>query len=144
MTRQEEEIIELNSTVKTKLAPSNIHGIGVFTIRDVAKGERLFCKPDGPRPRKWYSVPYGSFSKFFPEVKELLLERWPSVVNGSLFLSPNEVWPILFVNHSDDPNYEVKTDSALRDIKSGEEVTEDYRLMVNHEKIYLWLKKEGT
>ena len=144
MTRQEEEIIELNSTVKTKLAPSKIHGIGVFTIRNVAKGERLFCKPDQPRQRKWYSVPYGSFSKFFPEVKELLLERWPSVVNGSLFLSPNEVWPILFMNHSDDPNYEVKTDSAVRDIKIGEEVTEDYRLMVNHEKAYPWLKKEKT
>ena len=40
LTRSE-QIMELSSTVKCKLAPSNIHGIGVFAIRDIKKGEKF-------------------------------------------------------------------------------------------------------
>ena len=139
MTGQEEQIVELDMTVKCKIASSSIHGVGVFAIRNILKGERLYVKPDAPTPRKWYNVPYSSFGKLFPEVRELILERWPAVINGSLFLSPNECWPLQWMNHSDEPNYDLRNDSALRDIKKGEEITEDYRLMLNYEKIYPWL-----
>lgn len=139
MTEQERQITELNSTIKCKLAPSKIHGIGVFAIRDIQAGERVYARPDG-MAHHWYSVPYGSLGKLFPEVREVVLTQWPSIVNGSHFTSPNDVWPILFMNHQDDPNYEVKTDCAIKDIKKGEEITENYRLMLNYEKIYPWLK----
>lgn len=147
MNEQERQIYELNATVKCKLAPSKIHGIGVFAIRDIQKGERLYVRPDAsqsPELRVWYKVPFGSFGKLFPEVRELILDRWPSVVNGGLFTSPNEQWPVLWMNHSDDPNYESKTDSALRDIRKGEEITEDYRTMDNWEKVFPWLKQNET
>ena len=136
---QEEQIVFLNSTVKCKLGASSIHGIGVFALFDIPKGQKLYCFPD---PKiEWFNIPYGSLNKLLPEIKELVLERWPSIVNGSHFLSPNEMaWLVTFMNHSENPNYSLDTDSATRDIKRGEEVTEDYRKMINCEKIYPWLK----
>ena len=140
MSKQDDEINELNSTVRCKLAPSNIHGIGVFTLRDVKKGEHLYCIPS--LPPRWYSVPYGSLSKLFSEIKELILTRWPAIINGSHFVSPNDMtWLITFMNHSNDPNYDVDNDLALKDIKKGEEVVEDYRRMTNYEKVYPFLVK---
>lgn len=138
-----EQIDHLNTSVKCKLAPSSIHGIGVFAIRAIQKGEKLYCLPQMQGELRWYNVPFGSFGKLFPEVRELILQRWPSVVNGSLFLSPNDMmWMVTFMNHSEGPNYDVDTDTALRDIKNGEEVTENYRLMKNWERVYPWLGVE--
>ena len=135
MTRVEEEIAELNSTVKCKLAPSGIHGIGVLTIRDIKKEEKMYCLPQiNP---KLYRIPYGSLNKLFPEVKELILQRWASIINGSMFHSPNDdAWLLLFMNHSNDPNYDKTKDMALRDIKKGEEVTSNYCLMENANKVF--------
>jgi len=133
----EQDIIELNSTVKVKLAPSQIHGIGIIALRDIEKGEKIHCIPREP---KWYKIPYGSLGKLFPEIKELILERWGSIVNGSHFHSPNDdQWLILFMNHSDNPNYDKITDSATEDIRKGEEITSNYRLMENYQKAFPWL-----
>ena len=139
MTEQEKQIIELNRTVKCTLALSKIHGIGVFAIRDIKRGEKLYCIIESPE-RKWYTVLYKDFDKLIPEVKDLILQRWPAVVNGSPFLSPNEVYPSLFMNHSEDPNYRSLDDTALRDIYVGEEVTEDYGQVPNLCKIFPFLK----
>jgi len=135
---KEEQIIELNNTVRCKLAQSNIHGVGVFAIRAISKGERCYCTPN--MIPKFYNIPFGSLSKLLPEIKELVLQRWASVVNGSLFQSPNDDAGLLFfINHSDNPNYDVVSDTALRDIEEGEELLEDYRLMDNADKVYKFL-----
>lgn len=135
---QEEQITELNCTVKARLAPSKIHGVGVFAIMDIAKGQKAYCIPR--IERKWFNIPYGSLTKLLPEIRGLVLERWPSIINGSMFQSPNDdAWLILFMNHSEEPNYDPKTDTTLKDIKKGEEITEDYRQMINHEKVYHFL-----
>ena len=132
------QINSLNETVVCKIAPSPIHGLGVFTIRDVAKGKKLHCIPSLHPP--WYDLTYADLGKLFPEVRELVLARWPSIIHGSHFLSPNQMALLItFMNHSDTPNYEVDTDTALRDIKAGEEVTEDYRRMKDYKKVYPWL-----
>ena len=132
---KEEQIIHLNSTVKCKLAPSPIHGIGVFAIRDIMKDEKLHCHL-GEKPQ-WFTLSWGNLSKLFPEVEELVKQRWASIVNGSHFLSPNDdVILILYMNHSKDPNYNNRTDLALKDIKKGEEITEDYCTMINANKAY--------
>ncbi len=137
---REQQINQLNSEVRCKLAPSPIEGIGVFAIRDIPKGQRCYCTPNFIP--KFYNIPFGSLDKLFPEVKELVLQRWASIVNGSVFRSPNDDAGLLFfINHSDTPNYDVASDCALRDIKSGEELLEDYRAMLNYDKVYIWLKK---
>ena len=141
MNFQDTQIAELNSSVKVKLAASKIHGVGVFALTDIHKGEKLYCFPNFVKNGiKWYSVPYGSLNKLFPEIKDLILERWPSIINGSHFLSPNDMcWLVTFINHSDAPNYDVATDSAIVDIQKGEEITENYRRMDNYAKIYPFL-----
>ena len=131
---KDEQIAQLNSEVKCTLKPSKIEGIGVFALRDIQKGERCYCRPNWIP--KFYDIPFGSLNKLLPEIKELILARWASVVNGSLFTSPNDSQHLLmFMNHSVDPNYDVVSDKALRDIREGEELFEDYRVMDNWEKV---------
>jgi len=133
---KDDQINELNSEVRCVLKPSPIHGIGVFAIRDIRKGERLYCTPN--LIPKFYDIPFGSLSKLFPEVKELVLQRWASVVNGSVFQSPNDDAGLLFfMNHdSHNYNYDIISDTALRDIYNGEEITENYCFMENASKVY--------
>ena len=131
---KENQITELNSEVRCKLGQSKTHGVGVFAIRAIQWGERCYCRPT-MIPR-FYNIPFGSLSKLFPEVKELVLQRWASVVNGSIFCSPNDdAHLLMFINHSCDANYDVVSDTALRDIKKGEEILENYTAMTNWEKV---------
>lgn len=138
----EEQAMYLINTVKCRLAPSQIHGVGVIAIRDIKKGDKLFCvlttKPN------FFTISYNNLKKHlkdtFPEILQLILDRWPNVVNGQPFLSPNyDARLISFMNHSDTPNYDPHTDTALQDIKAGDEVFENYRTMPNYEKAYPWL-----
>lgn len=142
MNRQD-QYYELCQTVKCKIAPSPIHGIGVFTIRDVKKGERMFIRWTTDLPSHLYNLTYADLSKFdrtYPEIKELIMQRYPCIINNCQFLSPNyDAKMISFINHSDTPNYDELQDVALRDTKKGEEMTEDYRNMTNWRKAFSWL-----
>src|SRR3990167_6765713 len=133
MTNQD-EINELNSIIKARIGVSKIHGVGVIATRDISKGEMVYAD----RMPKVYQVPYGSMSKLFPEVREIILERWPSIINGGKFIAP-DARLLSFMNHSEDPNYDPITDTALRKIWKGEEITENYKQMKNWEKVYPWL-----
>ena len=146
---KEQQIAELNSTVRCKLAASPVDGVGVFAIRNIKQGERCYCAPN--MIPKFYDIPFGSLSKLFPEIKELVLQRWASVVNGSIFCSPNDdAHLLMFINHSanrENVNYDVVSDMALKDIRKGDELFEDYRAMDNWEKVRpveknLWLNDE--
>ena len=145
MNSQDIQFDELCRTVKCKLAPSQIHGVGVVTIRPIKKGDKLYVRPSGPPT--WYRLPYASLSKFdrvYPEIKQLILDRWPSVVNGSEFLSPNnELRLVSFVNHAPTPeqiNYDPAEDVAIKDIPKGAEVFENYKIMPNWERVFPWIK----
>ena len=131
----EEQIIWINSIVKTKLMPSKVHGIGVFALRDIGKGEKLY----GNLFPKIYNLPYSYFGKLFPEIKELLLERFPNIVNGSGFGYPDHCIQGM-MNHSEENNYDGITDVVLKDIKKGEEIFENYKQIPNYEKVFKWLK----
>lgn len=130
----------LNEIVKTYVGPSEIHGVGVIAMRDIKKGEKLYTDA----LFQWLDVPYKYFkprkgrNSIEPEIAEYLLGRWPQIVNGSHFVYP-DARISAFLNHSDEPNYDGKNDVALRDIKKGEEVTEDYRVVENYQKVYKWL-----
>ena len=137
MTRQEEEINFINTAVKVKLAPSKIHGVGVFAIKDIPKGTKLFANTIP----KVFNIPYGSFNKIFPEIRELILERWPNIVNGSAFAWPDTNIQA-YMNHSEDYNYDGVIDITVKDVKKGEEITEDYKDIKNYEKVFPWLCKQ--
>lgn len=131
-----EQIKELNHYVRTKLAPSQIEGVGVFALRDVKKGEPLFTD----MVTKLYNLPYSEFNKLRPEIAENLLQSFPLIIKGSAFAYPITRTQA-FLNHSDEPNYDAIEDVVLRDIKAGEEVTEDYRKIEGWEDIFTFLKK---
>lgn len=108
-----------NDLLKCTLAPSKIHGIGVFAIVDIKKGEKMYCG----------TLPFNEFvglpEQLLPEVRELIIQRWPVALDHKPFRI-DDVRLISFMNHSDTPNYDKHNDVAFVDIKKGEEVTEDY------------------
>ena len=134
--QQEQQVQELNTYVKTKIAPSKIHGVGVFALRDIPKGQKLYAD----MMTKVYTLRYSSFGKLFPEVKEMLLERFPLIVNGSNFLYP-DTRIVAFMNHSEKPNYNAKSDLVLVDIKEGDEITENYKNIEGWKIVFGWLKE---
>lgn len=131
-----EAIEALNSTVNTRLAPSPIHGVGVFAIRDIKKGERMY---QNTIPNI-FDLPYAKFSKLKPEIKDILLQFFPYKVaepEATFWYPVNSMQA--YMNHSSEPNYNAQDDIALRKIKAGEEITEDYRKISGWEKVYPWL-----
>ena len=134
---QDQQIDRLNTILKVTLAPSKIHGVGVFALRDIKQGEKLYLD----QYPQVFTVPYSSFGKLFPEVKKLILEHWPIVINGSKFAQPDTRF-LCYMNHSIHPNYSPLTDTARKDIKAGKEITEDYWSMENAEQVFPWLSTD--
>lgn len=134
-TKLKEQVNLLNEVVKIRLAPSSIHGVGVFALRDIKKGEKLYTDII---PHQ-FDLPYKDFPKLDKEIQEILLGHFPLIIEGSNFMYP-VCKMSAYLNHSDKPNYDAKDDKALRSIKAGEEITEDYKLIPNWEKIWEWLK----
>ena len=138
----DEQVMELMRTVKCRLGPSRVHGVGVIALRDIRKGEQLYCANRSKPVR--YTVAFTELERRLkdthPEILQLILDRWPRTVNGAAFISPNyDARLTCFMNHSDVPNYDPATDLALADIRKGEEVFEDYRQIPNYEKAFPWL-----
>lgn len=130
-----EAITMVNDVAKTRLAPSEVHGVGVFAIRDIKKGERIYADA----MPVMLDIPYREFKNIHPEIVQLIKERFPRVVDGSHFMCPDTLVQ-MYMNHKDIPNYSNQTDKALRKIKIGEEIFEDYKAIKGWEKIHLWLK----
>jgi len=118
----------INNTVWATIKPSNIDGVGVFAVRDIAKGTiisdyNLFNNDE----TKVFETTPEEFNKILPEIQYLIKQRmlFPSGNKTLIFCSPNsDINLQSFMNHSKTPNTDGK--KAIRDIKNGEELTEDY------------------
>jgi SET domain-containing protein len=111
------------------IRPSALHGIGVFAIRDIPKGQRgMFSSGIG----EWIPV-----SK--KEVAELPAHAVSLIENYCLYDEENYFIPdygfkvmdlVNFLNHSDEPNLvsinEGEDFETLRDIAAGEELLINY------------------
>jgi hypothetical protein len=119
----------LNGAVKTRLGASR-GKVVVYAMRNIKKGDRLYVNviPE------LLDLPYEEFDKIRPDVREMILEHFPQVVNGSHFMCPDTLMQI-YVQHNNKPNYDFNTDKAKRDIFKGEEITQDFRKMEKWEKI---------
>lgn len=135
LKKHKQSIDLLNRVVCTKLAPSSIHGVGLFAIRDIKEGEILELDAI---PHQ-FDLPFSKFDKLKPIVQETILSHFPLVLSGSHFFYPTNHLTA-YLNHSDTPNYDAVTYKALRDIKEGEEITEDYRQIQGWETIFPWIK----
>ncbi len=135
LVKYNQQIDLLNRLVKVRVGPSKIHGVGVFAMRDLKKGEKMNLDARF----EWLDLPYKHFKKLRKEVAEYLLERWPQIVNGSHFVCPDSRMQA-FMNHSDFPNYDAVNDEMLTKVYAGEELTEDYRKIAGSDKVFPWLK----
>lgn len=133
------EELQMNTLLKwvnVRIAPSEIHGVGIFAVRNINEGEKLYLDVMG----EVFTLPYKKLQNNMPSyIHDMIVERWPMVRHGSPFVYPDARY-VAYCNHSDNPNYDSVNDVALRDIKEGEELTEDYRLIEGWEDIFPFLK----
>ncbi len=129
--------LELN--IKTKIAPSPIHGIGVFAIKDIKKGEQVFPVWDGDTAI--YMIPNDKLKMLSEEVQELLNMYFINEECGyklfRLFKGINFICHTVSYCNSAYPNKDntnINNDGiALRDITKGEEILEWYTSNLNLE-----------
>jgi len=129
-----EAIVMVNDVIKIKLGTFN-GKVGVEAMRAFKKGDRVYanvipCLVD---------IPYKDFKKIRPDVSELILSHFPQVVTGSHFMSPDTLMQI-YLQHHNNPNYDAETDKALKSIKKGEEITQDYKKIKDYKKIFASFK----
>jgi SET domain-containing protein len=138
MNITQQVIDHLLINVKTEIRPSPIHGIGVFAIKDIKKGEQLFTPWNNETGV--YLIANNIYENF-PEKVKILLHRY--FINEEcgfkvirLFKGMNLICHAISFCNSAYPNKENENIDingvALRDIKEGEEILEWYT-----ENIYL-------
>lgn len=113
--------------VYVRLRPSKLHnaGVGVFAIKQIPKGTRIFA--DENEEVCWKAAK--SLPKSGPLRK--LYDDF-AIINGKLYGCPisfNRLTPAWYLNDSKRPNARIDENYdfyAIRDISSGEEITVDY------------------
>ncbi len=128
----ENVMTHLSHNIKTKVAVSNIHGVGVFSITDIKKGEQVF--PNWEWESGIYVIPNERLKELPIGVLELLDMYFINkdcgykiirLFKGLNFISNN----YSYCNSAYKTEYtqNISDDGiALRDIKSGEEILEWY------------------
>lgn len=114
--------------IPTRVGPSAIHGLGLFTARAVKSGEPIWRFVEGFdqrfSPEKFATMPS-------PAREHVMWFAYVDMADGHRVLSGDMT---CFMNHSDKPNtgipsglLETTTTYALRDLAAGEEITCNYR-----------------
>lgn len=106
--------------VKTKVAPSSIHGVGLIADEFILKGTPIWIHNDLVdkvyRYERLCDIPE-------PAKSTIDMYGWRE---GNYWIYPGD--NARFTNHSTSPNcvQDGEVSVALRDIEFGEEITEDY------------------
>jgi SET domain-containing protein len=109
--------------IATYLAPSNIHGLGVFTAEDVPAGTTIWEFTEGV---DWRIEAHELAA--FPEPYQAMLRHYCYRAPAGTYVLCGD--NAKFMNHSDQPNCddpEGPRTVANRDLEPGEELTCDYR-----------------
>lgn len=112
--------------IKYKLKASNSHGIGLFTDQPIRKGEIVYTAS----PLLDLNITQEQFDTLHQKEKDEIL--W-----WGFFDEPSHMWHVdfdvsKFINHAydatltQDENHKEACLVAIRDIESGEELTQNY------------------
>lgn len=112
--------------IKYKLDKSGVHGVGFFAMQDLKKGDLIFTASPGLD----VNITQEQFDAL-DEAEQKEVRYW------GFFDQPTKKWHvdfdhIHFINHSYDPNTTQDLSHpeaylvAARDVKSGEELTQNY------------------
>jgi len=120
-----------DARVYVRLQTSDIHGIGVFAIRDIPKGTGVF--PDDKSEVVWLKAEELNLSGLPDGVRRLYEDFCCIIQNkGRLYGCPknfNLMTVAWYLNHSKKPNVRCDRDCrffASEDIPAGKELTVDY------------------
>ena len=133
-----ELLAELAGNTWVIIKPSSIDGIGVFALRDIAKGCRsMFSKAN--EQEQWIPVTKTEVENL-PAHAKVLIENYCLYDEGNYFVPDygfKKMDLVNFLNHADIPNIISINDGelfeAIRDIKTGEELFIDYGEIVDGE-----------
>lgn len=116
--------------VYARIRPSKIHGVGVFAIRDVPKGSKIFAEDDSELI--WMKRSALKLDELPQDIRRLYEQFCLIKDKGETYGCPksfNLMTVAWYLNHSKTPNVGCDKDYvffALRDIRNGEELTADY------------------
>jgi len=129
MSLKEEIVYSLKNT-NCRIKSSPIEGVGVFAIKDIPKGTKLFI---GSPEKKFEAISIDELIDCEPEVVEMVKGFLASEEGGKYWVPEgglNAIDISFFLNHSENPNVtttaEGDTFYAARDIVKGEELTSNY------------------
>jgi len=136
MTKKDKLLQQLHQHTFAMLKPSPLHGIGVFAITAIQKGER---KIFSDHESEWIEVSKDEVDAL-PQHARILVENH-CLFNETHFYIPEYGFKIfdlaVYLNHSDQPNLISVNDGeffeAIRDIEAGEELLIDYGTIVDSE-----------
>lgn len=113
--------------VRTEVRPSNIFGRGLFTAQPVRKGTIVCCFTSGAKVITEEQYLQGIRDEVH------VIVRTGTRYAGRYFTVGNEDLPYTFINHSFEPNLlcHCGVVLALRDLPAGEEMTIDYRTLID-------------
>ena len=111
------------------LQPSIVHGIGVFSLCDIPRGQTKIFSQD---QSEWIPVSKEEVAGLPQHVRDRIENH--CLFDESHYFIPeygfNMIDPVIYLNHSENPNVKSIDDGndfeALRDIKAGEELFVDY------------------
>lgn len=135
---KEKLLTELCNYTYVMLRPSALGGVGVFAIRDIAKGCcDMFSQPDPAD--QWITLTKAEVETL-PAAAQFMVQNYCLYDSEQYFVPAHGFKKMdvsLYLNHADTPNIRSINDGdyfeALRDIKAGEELLIDYGTIVDDE-----------
>lgn len=129
------DLIEyLRYNVYCRLMPSKIHGVGVFAIKPIPKGIKVFKNES----LNFFLIDKEDLIGVDDNVKNMINDFFVAHNNKYIITSNafKELTISQYINHSDSPNIDIFGKISLCDIKIGEELTADYSLITNENNFY--------
>jgi hypothetical protein len=137
-TSREDLLTHLHTQVFARLSASEIHGVGVFSVRDIPKGVNPF-KIMRPDEYEYYTE---EELKTVPVGVMKLIDQFCYCVDGVYEVPKagfNTMNLAVYLNHSKTPNLKMIDEGefeALFDIPPGVELTMDYDDSFNDEHVF--------